>query len=255
VHPLSFLLSCLLCATAGLTQAVPVGPDTCARAKVLVTVVDSDGTPDLRLTAANFRAESKGFVFKVAAAKLQKTPPRAMLILDFSSSMRTAPGKWRVVEAVSLGLVEAASRADPLAFVTFDENVINSFGFSTPKEMLTEAIEQLKGHADRKLRRTALFDAVYSTIDSFGSPQPGDTIFLVTDGGDNRSRRTLPEIQNLLVQKQVRVFTALFVDGAPPTPEELRGREVGDLVASHWRAGGEAWSSSSRRGWCLGRIG
>lgn len=69
--------------------------------------------------------------------------------------------------------------------------------------------------------RTALFDSVDQALSLFCTPQPGDAIYVVSDGGDNRSRVSFSKLKEKLVSHGVRVFVfALPVEQFRTTSEE-----------------------------------
>jgi hypothetical protein len=77
--------------------------------------------------------------------------------------------------------------------------------------------ELRKSHSDlteqmkrRKMKHTALYDALRDSLARFGPPQPGDSILLVTDGMDNESRLRAGRVQEEAARKGVRVFTILL---------------------------------------------
>ncbi len=243
-YPNPVLVAVLFAAHFAIAQASPFSAVTCTYADIPVTVVDDQGNLDLSLNQTNFRAESKRMAWKVTAVRPRIQPPRAMLIVDTSESMRE-PQKAQVADALALGIIAGAKPESPLALVTFSAAVEDHLEFGAPKELLTRTVQGLKDRDSKrtpKHGRTALYDSIYAAVQSFGAAQPGDTIFLVTDGGDNASLKHSPELRRLLVEKQIRVFAALMLtQHSLPIPEETEFKQVEELAT--YTGGGVAWLS------------
>jgi len=63
---------------------------------------------------------------------------------------------------------------------------------------------------------------MYSTS-LFHNPEPGDAVYIITDGGDNQSRSTEREVERELLSKNIRLFSFVLSGYAFPTEEELLG--------------------------------
>ena len=73
--------------------------------------------------------------------------------------------------------------------------------------------------------KTALFDSIDQAVSLFGTPQIGDTIYVVSDGGDNRSRISFSKLKERLASYGVRVFVFPLPIGQFPTTEEQYGED------------------------------
>jgi hypothetical protein len=65
-------------------------------------------------------------------------------------------------------------------------------------------------------------------VSVFGSPQPGDAVYLITDGGDNMSKIRPGQIEDSFLGKGVRLFAFLIVSGLNfgLMPDEEQGLDV-----------------------------
>jgi hypothetical protein len=60
----------------------------------------------------------------------------------------------------------------------------------------------------------------------FGTPHLGDTIYIISDGADNRSAKRIRDVQEALTSSGIRLFAAVL-----PQPVLLRSRTVEGLSA------------------------
>jgi hypothetical protein len=82
---------------------------------------------------------------------------------------------------------------------------------------------------------TPLFDSMAQVLVEFKELHVGGAICVVTDGGDNKSRISLPKLEGELISRGVRVFVVLVVRGGSRTEEEMiRSLADGCLRRVHW---------------------
>jgi Mg-chelatase subunit ChlD len=191
---------------------------------MFVTVSDKSG-PVMNLNRGSFQLESKSLALRVITAAPRNRPPRAMLVVDISGSMRGL-GKSEVVAALARGIIDAAPPNAPLALVTFNEQIRDRFDFSASKEILIQKLEAISREAvPSKGVRTALLDALTEAAEMFGVPQPADVVFLISDGGDNRSRTRASVLRRSLLERGLRVYSFAPSELMLPTEEERLGLE------------------------------
>jgi hypothetical protein len=73
---------------------------------------------------------------------------------------------------------------------------------------------------------TALWSAVSEAAKMFGTPSLGDTIYVISDGGDNRSGTHRQGVQQALTGSGIRLFAAVLagpIGIRSRSPEELNG--------------------------------
>lgn len=143
---------------------------------------------------------------------------RILLLIDISGSM----GDKSLREVLDL-LLEQGPPDSSLAYGFFSTKIFLSKGFGNFNEV-KKAIQQLpplevKGH-------TALYDALDQALKLFQQPVPGDSILLITDGGENASKALEKTIRKELMESGVRVFAIVPVslpvflpaEGSPSPP-------------------------------------
>src|SRR5690349_6916183 len=204
------LSSCPLSALSDCTETVPVN------------VRDRQGKLVVGLEPGMFQATVHGQRVKVQSSKVQRGFRRIVLLLDISGSMTETRGTWGMARLIAGDLVSSAGPANSIALMTFSDRIIESTGFSPVTSNLAQRVQALE-KADNKLtihgRKTALLDAIGSAAALFSQSMPGDTIYLVSDGGENQSTIRADEIKKILVNKGIRLFVALLVNNYPATEE------------------------------------
>ena len=94
----------------------------------------------------------------------------------------------------------------------------------------------VKGH-------TALYDTILEALKSLEPTQPGDAIYVITDGGENASAEKLTQLEHSLESSGVRLF-AFLLDG--PWLTSPGQSSVTDLYALVRESGGSLASVSPR---------
>lgn len=184
----------------------------CQARSVIVGVRDARGSFVPELDAAAFRAELGNQDLKITSSTGQLSSSRLILLMDASGSMsRTA--KWQVASAVANELVSEAPADARIGLALFAENVKELVPFTSERDVVIEKVRQLPeiSQAERK-GKSAIVDSIVRTADWFHKPQPGDAIYVITDGQDNASRTALQKAERILIARGVRVF--IFVMGS-----------------------------------------
>ena len=195
-------------------------PDPCLRRSIPVTFIKNIQTaPPVRLQ--DLQVAVKGTPASIISVVQEKHAPRVILLIDASGSM----GPSVQGSGWGIGLPAAKFAADALppgasvALGTFSEHLeLSEFQDQTS---LTNQVLALG--KQEPSHRTALYDAVSNASSRFKTPQFGDTIFVVTDGGDNHSSIRLPKLEDELVARGVRVFVFLVANQQIRTAEERQG--------------------------------
>jgi von Willebrand factor type A domain len=183
---------------------------------IVVNVFDMHGRVISNLTKENFRVLLNGKPVALLDAKYSVAPRRIVILLDMSGSMtgETRTAKWSVAREAVRELLAQTPDDVPIAMLTFARDVRDVFDFSNSRPNITKWLEE--GPARRPdlkhLAKTALFDAILEGLKLLGATQPGDSIYAITDGGENASHATAVQTKAALLQSGVRVFTFLFAE-------------------------------------------
>ena len=174
---------------------------------------------DLRREDINVEIDRKPV--KVVSLSLDARPRRIVLMVDISGSMRPS--------LLSRGFYPAAAYAVDVippgassALVTFSDKLRReSDGFEDPKVIGAKVVDLAK--KDAHGGRTALFDSIEKVLVEFTELQFGDSIYVVTDGGDNRSKIRLSQLEQKLIDRGVRVFVFKIDRKGPLSADEVDG--------------------------------
>lgn len=183
---------------------------------VPVTVTDAHGHQVSGLQRENFRVFEDGRPQPIAIFQHGDAPITLGLIVDRSQSMR--PKHSELLIAVST-LLQSSRPDDELFAVAFNDRV--TFGlsggqaFTNDEKALDAALTAVRAEG-----RTALYDGVAEGLQhlQLGHAQK-HALIVVSDGGDNASRRTYAEVL-ALARRTDAVIYAIGVLGTAPTEEE-----------------------------------
>jgi hypothetical protein len=165
---------------------------------------------------------------------VEKVPTRRLLLLvDGSGSMDEVDKLWlrkrkatKTAEKVAEKFIMEILPQLPVAYGVFKEQLFLTPGFASDAGRLQEDIRNVRKQSQGARKKgTAIYDALAEGLLLFGETQPGDAILLITDGEDNRSKRSSKEIENRLRQSGVLLFV-LLVSEHISGPLELAGREA-----------------------------
>jgi len=215
----TIILPAFLC--PGFAQQVPNSLK--GKRSVVVNVLDGHGDALRDLAKENFRLRLNGKPVEVFDARYSFAPRRIIILLDESGSMTEEGGsaKWRIAREAVDDLLTATPTDVPIAMLTFTSNVRDIFDFFNSRSVITNWLSKGPGQQP-KLKypvRTALFDAILAGLNFLSPVQPGDAVFVITDGGDNASQATLVQTKAALLYSGVRLFALLF-DVPLPAPDD-----------------------------------
>ena len=96
----------------------------------------------------------------------------------------------------------------------------------------------------RPENRTALIDAIYLGVDHLRQARyERKALLIISDGGDNRSRYTQNELERVVREAGVQIFSIGIFDNYAPSPEEQLGPELLKQICE--RTGGRLFNVGS----------
>jgi VWFA-related protein len=174
--------------------------------------MDQNGNPLNDLTAANFRVFEKPnyppFDFRVEAVITDVRyvsegggvgSISVVLCLDRSGSMSGQPDADLRVAANAF--VDLMNPGDLAEVINFSSSVYVDQPFTSDKSLLKAAITKYIGSS------TALYDAVYKSIQDASGQSGRKAVISMTDGCENASSHSLTDIANLSSTALVPVYT------------------------------------------------
>ena len=128
-------------------------------------------------------------------------------MLDASGSMSS---KWQRAVEFAVEIVRESPSSTEFALVIFADNELRTVEFGkTGPDIVTEimSFKNVKPEG-----RTGLRDAIWKAVGMFEPNRVGDTIVVVSDGGDNQSKVSLRRLREAMWSRGIRVMFAQFVD-------------------------------------------
>jgi Ca-activated chloride channel family protein len=183
---------------------------------VPVTVTDARGHHVGGLSQENFRVFENGRPQPIAVFHHGDAPVTLGLIIDRSQSMRT---KTPALQAAVSALLQSSRPDDELFAVDFNDRV--SFALPGGRPFTNDAKElEASLTAVDAAGQTALYDGVAEGLQhlQLGHAEK-HALIVVSDGGDNASRRTYAEVLALARRSDVVIY-AIGLLGTPPAEEE-----------------------------------
>ena len=207
----------------GLIFPCSLAASDCQDATILLNAFDRNFNIERDVRAEDIKVEVDGKKAQVLSLSLDIQPRRVVVMLDSSGSLEvsTQQSRWGIglpAAAYAANVIPASASSE---LVTFSDKLQReSSDFESRKVVQARIVDLVKKHPKG---RTSLFNSVHQVLTEFKELQRGDAIYLVTDGGDNNSRISSAEVLEELINRGIRVFVFLVVQGTPDTEEERRG--------------------------------
>ena len=202
----------LSCATGAVAQK-----GACLRRVVAASAVGTHGAIFSDLTAANFEASIHHKPVRIVSVMRDESPRRVIVALDASGSMHD---NWKGNIALARGLLESLRPDDQMGIVTFSDHILDTVPLTRERGPLSVEFAKLGESPEASPKGlTALWDSLSSISVQFGSGQFGDSIFMLSDGQDNRSHVSESKVESMLIDKGIRVFGLAL-------PPDNWGREI-----------------------------
>ncbi|HZU30702.1 MAG TPA: hypothetical protein VFB79_06275, partial [Candidatus Angelobacter sp.] len=110
-----------------------------------------------------------------------------------------------VVEMVTRQ-ARTAPEGKPVAFGIYSEKALFTKGFADDPEKRADEVNDVIEQASSLGKRVAMWDALHQAIALFGAHQPGDTILLVGEPYDDKSRHSAQDIEKEFLSTGTRLF-------------------------------------------------
>jgi Ca-activated chloride channel family protein len=184
-----------------------------------VTVTDPLNRFVTGLDKENFKLLEDKKEQQIKAFSSEDAPLSVGVIFDCSGSMGHKLDKSR--QAVAQ-FFKTANPEDEFFLVQFSDNAELIQPFTSNLEEIQNRLTftQSKG-------KTALLDAIYMGLHEMKKGKNArKALLIISDGGDNNSRYTEPEIKNLVKEADVQIYAIGIYEssgGRARTPEELNG--------------------------------
>jgi VWFA-related protein len=175
------------------------------------TVLDKKGRMANDLGQNDFRVTEDGVAQKLSVFSHADVPVTLGIVIDDSGSMKE---KRESVNASAVTFVKTSNPQDQVFVVNFND----VYYLDTPGDFASN-IEDLKSALDKIDSRggTALYDAVYASIDHLKLGNRDKKVLLViTDGEDNASRYTFDELMARAQKSNAVIYTIGLLGSEEP---------------------------------------
>ena len=174
---------------------------------VRVTGPDGDFISGLR--QEQFQVYENGRLQPITLFRQEDTPVSVGLVVDHSSSM--GPKLQSVAAAVS-AFARSSNKDDEMFVVDFSDRVSVELAsgkpFTSNPQELANAVSQVSARG-----MTALYDAVAEALNHLESSRSDKkALIIVSDGGDNASKRKFADIMQLARRSQAVIYAIGLLD-------------------------------------------
>jgi len=181
--------------------------DSCLHRTVPVSVLTAKGEAITGLTPGNFKASFHRKAVKIVSVTQDEAPRRLMIVLDSSRSMMSQRHEWQGYVNVARYLTERLPTGSAIGLVVFTEKIERRILLTNDRARVQDELAKLQSGAEVFKGKTSLWDAVSAAASEFGTSEEGDTIYAITDGGDNSSKTNSNQLRTALLQKMIRLFS------------------------------------------------
>jgi hypothetical protein len=213
-----------------LLTCLPAVAGTCSHPVAFINSVERDLTVARNLRADDLDVKVDGKRTRVVSLSLNSGPRRIILMVDSSGSIQPAKKRgWGIALRTAAFAVETVPSNASVAMLTFSERPQReSDGFEEPQQIRRRILD-LGKRAPKG--GTAILDSIDQALSLFETLQPGDLIYLVSDGGENKSEVSLRKLRGKLVAHGVRVFVFLVPREGIASQEEEAGEAMTEDLA------------------------
>jgi Ca-activated chloride channel family protein len=196
-------------ATAASNETVYTISDNVNLVLLDVSVKNPRGGYVSGLTKKDFQVTEDGRPQEITQFGMVDTPVTIGLAVDNSGSMRS---KRPQVVLAGLAFAKESNPRDEFFVVNFNEHVVHGL---PDRIAFTDDLQSLRAalYYGEPAGQTALYDAIaYSLKHLELSRQDKRTLIVVSDGGDNVSRISLPDLIRLIVASRATIYTIGLFD-------------------------------------------
>jgi len=172
---------------------------------ITATVLDENKAYVDGLKQEDFQVFEDGVEQKISFFSHDRRIPVSVgVLVDISGSMRHKLQQGlQTAREISLAL----SDQDEMFLVTFNSDVEMKQRLTSNKALIERALQGIRTSGD-----TAAYDAIQMGLNEMKSAHNAKKIIvLISDGFDSRSKRTLPEVEEMLKRNEVEIY-AIGID-------------------------------------------
>jgi hypothetical protein len=198
--------SALVFAFALISAVAGAQDNPCLERTVLVSGMENTGRQVSSFQADDFDARMGGQKIQVISVRPAPADGRVVLLLDVSASMggRRVNDKWPTTVAIGKQVLSSAPPSVSLGMIAFSDKFLDQVDFGPPaRNDIASKLQRYESMSP--LGRTPLLDTVDRAIEMLTPTRPTDSIYLISDAGDNYSKDTVDRVRERLRISGVRL--------------------------------------------------
>lgn len=190
------------------------------------TVTNRDGRPVTDLRQEDFRVYEDNVEQDLKLFKQEDIPVSVGILVDNSASMRV---KRQGVNAAALKFVRSSNPRDEVFIVNFNDDAHLDTDFTDKIGLLEEGLERIDSRGG-----TAFYDALHLALGHLTQKASWDkkVLLLITDGEDNLSRISLPQLVQSIQRSGVMVYTVGLLGGEGPRSRQRAESALDNIAKS-----------------------
>ena len=187
--------------------------------QVPATVTDPMNRLVTGLEKENFAVSDNNIPQTIRYFSSEDAPITIGVVFDLSGSMAS---KFIRARKALTEFLRTSNPQDEFFVVGFNDRPSVIVDYTSDPDDVEARMVMLKPE-----NRTALIDAVYLGIDHLRQAKyDRKALLIISDGGDNRSRYTESELQRVVRESGVQIYSIGIFDNYAPSPEEQMGPEL-----------------------------
>lgn len=180
------------------------------------TVTDPMNRLVTGLERENFQVYDNNYAQTIKSFATEDAPLSIGIVLDLSGSMQSKFVRAR--KALS-EFLRTSNPQDEFFVVGFNDRPAVLVDYTSDVEDVEARMVMLKPE-----NRTALIDAIYLGVNKLKQAKfQRKALLVISDGGDNRSRYTESELNRVVRESEVQIYSMGIFDPYAPTEEEVNG--------------------------------
>jgi VWFA-related protein len=224
-----------LVAAIGCAWAQDEGGVFRAEARLVVlnaSVIDRSGKLVTDLPQSAFHPFEDGVEQQIKLFRREDVPVSMGIIIDNSASMKS---KRQKVELAAQDLVANSNPQDEVFVINFNDDVYRDVDFTSDPKKLAQGLARIDS-----MSGTAMRDAIRAGVRYAKAKGKHDkkVLVVVTDGDDNMSETTLPEVIREAQQREVLVFCIGLLSEEEHDAAKRAHEALGEITRS---TGGHVW--------------
>ncbi len=182
------------------------------------SILDKNGKPVEGLSQTLFKVFEDGKEQRIDFFKTAETPFAAVILLDTSGSMEQ---RISMARSAAINFLDGLRGDDAAAIYNFDSKVKLVQDFSNSRD-ITESVFDLKADG-----YTALNDAIYKATDELSKrPEKRKAIIVLSDGGDNMSKRSDSKVLKAALASNITIYTVDMSDDQTNLNERKQNQNI-----------------------------